>query len=151
MDCTFNVFFTQYITATNYVWSTRLSSIDTFVSYVVRNWCDLVAIVPFYFEVILAWSASTEPWNFQVDQEHTKVALRVVKLFRVLRVFKMTRQFPSSRLIVDTVYFSIDALLVPMFFLLVFVLIFASMLFFLEGTFSHLDSTMYRLFLCKLQ
>jgi potassium voltage-gated channel Shab-related subfamily B protein 1 len=97
------------------------------------NWCDFVAIVPFYFEVILALSAGTEPWNFQVDDENIKVALRVVKLFRVLRVFKMTRQFPASRLILDTFIFSADALLVPMFFLLVFVLIFASMLFFLEG------------------
>ena len=96
------------------------------------NWCDFVAIVPFYFESILALSASTEPWNFAVADENVKVALRVVKLFRVLRVFKMTRQFPESRLILDTLIFSIDALMVPMFFLLVFVLIFASMLFFLE-------------------
>jgi hypothetical protein len=97
------------------------------------NWCDFVAIVPFYFEVLLALGAGTEPWNFQVDEENIKVALRVVKLFRVLRVFKMTRQFPASRLIADTMIFSADALMVPMFFLLVFVLIFASMLFFLEG------------------
>jgi hypothetical protein len=96
------------------------------------NWCDLVAIVPFYFEVLLAASAGTAPWDFNVAEEEIKVALRVVKLFRVLRVFKMTRQFPSSVLIKDTAMFSLDALMVPMFFLLVFVLIFASMLYFLE-------------------
>ena len=96
------------------------------------NWCDLVAIVPFYFEVLLALSAGTEPWNFNVADENIKLALRVVKLFRVGRVFKMTRQFPSAGLIADTFSFSLDALMVPMFFLLVFVLIFASMLYFLE-------------------
>ena len=96
------------------------------------NLMDFVAIIPFFIELILSVAASTVPWNFKVDNEEIGTALRLVKLFRVLRVFKMTRQFPSSRLILDTFIFSVDALTVPIFFLVVFVLIFASMLYFLE-------------------
>ena len=81
---------------------------------------------------LLAAAGGTVPWDFQVDNEALGTALRLVKLCRVLRVFKMTRQFPSSRLILDTLIFSADALMVPMFFLVVFVLIFASMTYFLE-------------------
>ncbi len=96
------------------------------------NWMDLIAIVPFYLELLLAAIAGTNPWSFNVDNEALRTGLRLVKLCRVLRVFKMTRQFPASRLILETFLFSVDALLVPMFFLLVFVLIFSAMLYFLE-------------------
>ena len=96
------------------------------------NLMDFVAIIPFFIELVLSVAANTVPWNFKVDNEEIGTTLRLVKLFRVLRVFKMTRQFPSSRLILDTFIFSVDALTVPIFFLIVFVLIFASMLYFLE-------------------
>lgn len=96
------------------------------------NVMDFVAIIPFFIELLLSAAASTVPWDFKVDNEAIGTALRLVKLFRVLRVFKMTRQFPSSRLILDTFIFSVDALTVPIFFLVVFVLIFSSTLYFLE-------------------
>jgi hypothetical protein len=95
------------------------------------NWFDLVAIIPFYIELLIALASGTLPWNVQTKGAVGQ-ALKLVKLCRVLRVFKMTRQFPGSRLLYKTAVFSAKALTVPMFFLLVFVLLFAAMLFYLE-------------------
>ena len=95
------------------------------------NWFDLVAIVPFYVELIVALFAGVIPWQTTTEGAIGQV-LKMVKLCRVLRVFKMTRQFSGSKLLYKTAVYSIRALTVPMFFLLVFVLLFAAMLYYLE-------------------
>ena len=95
------------------------------------NWFDLVAIVPFYIELLVALIAGVIPWETTTEGAVGQV-LKMVKLCRVLRVFKMTRQFSGSKLLWQTAVYSIRALTVPMFFLLVFVLLFAAMLYYLE-------------------
>jgi hypothetical protein len=109
------------------------------------NWFDLVAILPFYIEFLVGLFSGEVPWNVETSGAVGQV-LKLVKLCRVLRVFKMTRQFPGSRLLYKTALYSYKALTVPMFFLLVFVLMFAAMLFYLEpgvwvdGTYVYADT-----------
>ena len=99
----------------------------------IYNWFDLVAILPFYVE-ILTLSARNQGRGsiFNPSEESKDVFFEVVKLARVLRVFKICRRFSGTIVLWHTATKSARALVVPMLFLFLMVMFFASALFFLE-------------------
>ena len=65
--------------------------------------------------------------HFQKEEAADDAGMfKLIKLFRVLRLFKIARHFAASQI-------SADAFLMPMFFLQIFVLMFASLIYFMEG------------------
>jgi len=103
----------------------------------VMNWFDIIAIMPFYFE-----APNTLPILFAGRTEidaRDKVFFKLVRLFRVLRIFKIARRFKGTRILGMAVRQSYRPLLMPMFFLMVFTMIFASAIFFVEPCYSKDD------------
>ena len=104
------------------------------------NWIDLAAIVPSYVELLI-WATR---YDFDPNAPRGgEVVLRLMKLFKCFRVFKLMKHFSGTDVLIDSIAQSLHALMVPFFFLGVFVLLFASFLFFLEqGVFDE-DSGVY--------
>ena len=84
----------------------------------VRSWflIDLVSILP--FDVVGLVTSSD--------------VISSLKLVRVVRLLKIARQYDASIIIVRTIKVSLAALLVPFFTMMVAIIIFASVLFYLE-------------------
>ena len=69
---------------------------------------------------------------FMLEKVGYKNSPPVLKAVRVVRLLKIARQYDASIIIVRTIKVSLAALLVPFFFLMVAVIVFASFLFYLE-------------------
>ena len=80
---------------------------------------DLCAILPFYL-----------PFIVNIDLR----ILRVVRLFRLLRVLKLTRYNNSLRLIIKVLKEERDKLYITIFFMIVMILLAASIMYFAENT-----------------
>ena len=84
------------------------------------NVIDLVAILPFYVGLL-------------TDTQSSVSVIRILRLGRMIRVFKVGKYNVGSRLIAQTVRESIPALSLLMFFTLLLVVLFGSLVFFAEG------------------
>lgn len=80
---------------------------------------DLLAIVPFYSECFLS-IGSTGP-------------MRILRLCRVLRLFKAVKRHPGMRMLKDVMIMSHQPLMMLFFFNGILMVIFASLLYFIEG------------------
>lgn len=86
---------------------------------------DVLAIFPFYLTLALRQSPQ-EVRSFAV--------LRAIRLFRVLRVFKLSRYSDAIKLLVNTVYCSVEQLKSLGFCFVVCVVLFSSAIFYAEGS-----------------
>ena len=80
---------------------------------------DFISVIPFFLENILGI-------------EGEGVIFIVLKALRVVRLLKIARQFDASIIITRAIKISLAALLVPFFTMMVAIIIFASVLFYLE-------------------
>lgn len=85
---------------------------------------DVLAIFPFYLTLALQ-EGTNEVRSFAV--------LRAIRLFRVLRVFKLSRYSDAIKLLVNTVYCSMEQLKSLGLCFVVCVVIFSSAIFYVEG------------------
>ena len=86
----------------------------------VMNLIDVVAILPFYFGLMTNTQSSVS-------------VIRILRLGRMMRVFKVGKYNVGTRLLVETIRESIPALSLLMFFTLLLVVLFGSLVFFAEG------------------
>lgn len=87
------------------------------------NVIDLLAILPFYIELMVAAGTSV-------------AVVRVLRLVRVFRVFKMGKNSKGVEMLAKTFYRSLPALSLLAFFIALGVILFGAVIFFLEsGTF----------------
>ncbi|GMI02844.1 hypothetical protein TrLO_g14067 [Triparma laevis f. longispina] len=94
----------------------------------VMNLVDFVAIMPFWIEVIMG---SGVPLGF----------LRVLRLARVFRIFKLGKYNEGMSLFARTLHASTPALSLLCFFVLIGVVLFGSIIFFVEGGTYMVDPT----------
>ena len=88
------------------------------------NLIDLLAILPFYIELIIASGANV-------------AVVRVLRLARVFRVFKMGRNSKGVEILYKTFYTSMPALTLLAFFIALGVVLFGAVMHFIEsGTYS---------------
>ncbi|GMH74471.1 hypothetical protein TrRE_jg119, partial [Triparma retinervis] len=92
------------------------------------NCVDLVAIMPFWIEVAVGTGV---PLGF----------LRVLRLARVFRIFKLGKYNEGMSLFARTLHASIPALSLLCFFVLIGVVLFGSIIFFVEGGTYTVDAT----------
>lgn len=108
-------------------YSVRLYSAPSLWKFV-KSWMgilDVLAIFPFYLTLAL------EKRTNQVD---SFAVIRAVRLIRVLRVFKLTRYSDAIKLLVNTIYSSLEQLRSLGFCFMVSVVIFSSAIFYVEGS-----------------
>mmetsp|Transcript_9950 Transcript_9950/g.20292 ORF Transcript_9950/g.20292 Transcript_9950/m.20292 type:complete len:1018 (+) Transcript_9950:381-3434(+) len=92
------------------------------------NLVDLVAILPFWIEVMVGAGV---PLGF----------LRVLRLARVFRIFKLGKYNEGMSLFARTLHASIPALSLLCFFVLIGVVLFGSIIYFVEGGTYTVDAT----------
>lgn len=92
------------------------------------NLIDLVSILPFYMDVI-----------FKSSDVIGLAMLRVLRVGRVMRVFKLSRYSIGVNLITNTLVGSIHELLILIFFLVIAVIFYSALIYFCEHDYS--DST----------
>eukprot|EP00746_Dinoflagellata_sp_MGD_P141412 gnl/MRDRNA2_/MRDRNA2_74521_c0_seq1.p1 gnl/MRDRNA2_/MRDRNA2_74521_c0~~gnl/MRDRNA2_/MRDRNA2_74521_c0_seq1.p1 ORF type:complete len:542 (+),score=76.17 gnl/MRDRNA2_/MRDRNA2_74521_c0_seq1:104-1729(+) len=85
------------------------------------NMLDLAAIIPFYVQLIFMWTDSPQSG-----------ILRIFRIFRIFRILKLSRYSKGMQMMSEAVMSSMHILTMLFFVLLVGVIIFASMIFFLE-------------------
>ena len=83
------------------------------------NWIDLVAIVPWYINVITGGGAALSGL----------AVLRVLRLARVMRIFKMSKNFQGLILLMQTFKRSASALAMLIFFVGMSLIVFATLIF----------------------
>lgn len=105
-----------------YVLDPVYSTPRTIFKYVTNpmNIIDLVAILPFYI-------------GLGTNTQSSVSVIRILRLGRMMRVFKVGKYNVGTRLLVETVKESIPALSLLCFFTLLLVVLFGSMVFFAEG------------------
>ena len=81
---------------------------------------DFFAVVPFWIEL------------FPVVAKGGGDSLNIMKALRILRLLKLARQFQGSVILAKAIQLSLQALMVPLFFLLLACLLFASFIYYLE-------------------
>nr|AJP09339.1 Shaw1 [Nematostella vectensis] len=86
----------------------------------IMNWIDFLAIVPFY--VSLGFNNN----NNDID------ALMIIRLIRIFRIFKLSRHSSGLQILGHTLRASFRELLLLIFFLLIGVVLFASLIFYCE-------------------
>lgn len=91
------------------------------------NIVDLLAILPFYVEMLLQ------------DTARGLTVLRVLRLFRIFRVFRMARYEEGMRLFARVMAKSSEALILLVYFLLIAVILFGSLIYYAEC--GHFDKT----------
>ncbi len=97
----------------------------------VLSWVDLGSILPFYFEHLIVFlEPSMEGTGFVQFLD----SMRLIRIFRILR---LTRNFSGLKIIGHTVKASAKELLLLIMFLLICVLIFASLIYYAESLMEH--------------
>ena len=90
----------------------------------VFNWIDLVSILPFYFEHLT-----------RLDEQASSLGIiRVSKLTRVARIFKVSRYSSSIRVFISALYTSVKPLTMLLFFLMIATILFSSLVYYAEYT-----------------
>eukprot|EP00756_Hemistasia_phaeocysticola_P017550 Hpha_TRINITY_DN15544_c2_g10::TRINITY_DN15544_c2_g10_i1::g.108159::m.108159 len=123
--------------------------VETIIKFPLENFnvIDLIAIAPYYFELIL--SGFRNPCIDGGPQDGGALGLdlrflRVVRLARVFRVMKLGRNLNATKVLTQTFSRSRDALTVPFFFLLLGMIVFSSLIYLVEqGTYNTADGRYY--------
>ena len=106
----------------------------------VLNWVDMVAVLPFYIDIMVqAWVGSGTGRGF--------IVLRVVRLARMFRVFKLSKYSEGIQVVGIALRRSSDALSLLLFLTTITVVIFGSAVFFAEqsaATFDPINQTWVR-------
>ncbi len=112
------IFTTEYILR---IWSTKDS-----LKYVTSTYgiIDLVAIIPTYLSLFLAGAQ-----YFMV--------IRALRLLRIFRIFKMARYLDSGEFIIKSVKASLSKISVFLFFIILMVCIFGSIIYIVEGPYNE--------------
>ena len=84
-------------------------------------WIDLIAVLPFFIDIVFLLTPADED-----------VSLDFLRLMRLLRLLKLARHYESSRILLITMRNSAEGLLVPLFFLMMGVVLFAGVLYYAE-------------------
>jgi hypothetical protein len=85
------------------------------------NWIDFLAIFPFYVKLV---------WADFLDLRF----LRVIRLARILRSLKSAKYGSLGAVVVDIVKNSVGALFIPVYFMILALIVFSSLMFYVEKT-----------------
>jgi len=88
------------------------------------NWIDVLAIAPFYLQLIFTFMK----WGTVVDLRF----LRVIRLARILKSLPSARHGSMINLITDIVTNSTGALMIPLYFMALSVIVFSSIVYYVE-------------------
>ena len=91
----------------------------------IMNWIDLLAIVPFYIGLIFNKGRPNSP-------ETELEGLMIIRLIRIFRIFKLSRHSTGLQILGHTLRASIRELLLLISFLLIGVVLFASLIYYCE-------------------
>ena len=91
----------------------------------IMNWIDLLAIVPFYISLIFNQGHYYSP-------ENELEVLMIIRLIRIFRIFKLSRHSTGLQILGHTLRASIRELLLLISFLLMGVVLFASLIYYCE-------------------
>eukprot|EP01065_Artemidia_motanka_P014270 TRINITY_DN18232_c1_g2_i1.p1 TRINITY_DN18232_c1_g2~~TRINITY_DN18232_c1_g2_i1.p1 ORF type:complete len:592 (+),score=92.34 TRINITY_DN18232_c1_g2_i1:70-1845(+) len=100
------------------------------------NWVDIVSIVPFYVDLVLAVLGQGGG-----GATSRLLVLRVVRLTRVFRVFKLSKYNDNVQLVVTTLKNSVDALRMQVFLMTIATVLFGSIFFITEQESSVFNET----------
>ena len=95
------------------------------------NVIDFLALVSFYFYVILVFMKSALRYNIYIE------TFSIVRLFRI---FKLTRHISGLKILILTFQASMKELILLMFFLFVFIVVFAAFIYYVEKLDANNDS-----------
>ena len=99
------------------------------------NWVDIIAILPFYIELMIGDSATATSAG----------VLRIARLVRIFRVFKVSRYLPWMRVFARALLLSLQPLLMLVFVVLIGVIVFASAIYYAErGEWDDVSKTYVR-------
>lgn len=87
----------------------------------VMNWIDFMAIAPFYISIF-------------ADEFVDLRFLRVIRLVRILRTLKSAKHGSLGAVVADIVKSSLGALFIPVYFMILALVVFASMMYYIERT-----------------
>jgi len=96
------------------------------------NIVDLIAIVPYYIGLFMAFANGEAPWETTSPIAGTTV-LRAVRLMRVFRIFKLGRYSSGMQIFYGALAHSATSLFLLFFLLLITVILFSSMMYLVEG------------------
>jgi hypothetical protein len=96
------------------------------------NFVDVIAVLPFWIELLMSAKSYgyiyTEPLAGEVSP------VKILRMLAVLRVFKLVRNFDGATVIVQTIKSAWSRLILPFFYLIVFVVVFGCMVYTFENT-----------------
>ncbi|KAJ9448678.1 Potassium voltage-gated channel protein Shaker [Diplonema papillatum] len=101
------------------------------------NWIDLIAILPYYLDMLIIISGSTSGSNANV-----LVVLRVIRLTRAFRVFKLSKYNEGMQVVGMAVLRSTDALSLLIFLTTIATVLFGSTMFYAEQAAADFDADM---------
>ena len=97
----------------------------------VVNLVDVVAVVPFWLELFVSLRSHGYFYSEPLAGEVSLV--KFLRMLAVLRVFKLVRNFDGASVIVQTVNSAWDRLILPFFYLMVFVVVFGCLVYSIEN------------------
>ncbi|CAH8469952.1 unnamed protein product [Schistosoma turkestanicum] len=118
IECISNAWFTFEIIIRFIVTPSKLEFIKSPVNII-----DLLALLSFYIDLILTKIMSNE-----VNYE----ALEFFSIIRIMRLFKLTRHIAGLKILIHTFRASLKELVLLVFFLMVFIVIFAALMYYAE-------------------
>ena len=92
------------------------------------NWVDLISVLPFYVETTLR--------ALQVNNSAMQF-FRTLRLVRIFRIFKLTRHFSGLKILGHTIKASAKEMILLVMFLVIFILIFACLVYLVESVDEH--------------
>lgn len=123
VECVCNVWFTFELIVRFIVSPNRLSFLRMPVNII-----DLVAILSFYLDAIVTF--------VQMDNE----VLDFLSIVCIMRLFKLTRHSPGLKILIHTFKASAHELSLLVFFLVLFIVVFASLVYYAEKTEVNMDN-----------
>jgi len=93
------------------------------------TWIDIISVVPFYLQIGIK-----QYGGIDMDDEKNAAlqVMQLLRLLRLLRLLKLVRHYEGSIVLWMAFRKSINALVVPMFFLVVCILFFAGLIYYVE-------------------
>ena len=92
----------------------------------IGNIIDLLSIMPYFID-------------FFSDKAESFSILRIIRLVRVFRIFKLARHFKGLQILAHTLKSSFNELMLLVFFIIIGVILFASMVYFAEMDHANSD------------
>ncbi|CAH8824511.1 unnamed protein product [Trichobilharzia szidati] len=118
VECISNAWFTFEITIRFIVTPSKLEFIKSPVNII-----DLLALMSFYVDLLLTKIISNEA---------SYEALEFFSIIRIMRLFKLTRHIAGLKILIHTFRASLKELVLLVFFLMVFIVIFAALMYYAE-------------------